>query len=146
MNKFLPTKISITRPSGGGADYVQLEIEDATSGSILFQTRVPLAEFTEAITGLSSRPCETMALGVKYFGMKLETKVQVVPKIEDDGLWKNRGQTEKKAVAPFEVDGWKARQGDYGNHHRSIKTAGTDAAYNVNFYRYVNPETGESVL
>lgn len=43
--------------------------------------------------------------------------------------------SKRKALAPYEVDGWQGRASDLGNHHRS---QGNDT-YLVTFDRYVDP-------
>lgn len=148
---FTPTKISFSRPSGNGCDYIQMEFEDAVSGTILAQVRIKYAAFATAITGLSGVDCETRVLGMKYFGKKRETKTVFVPDIGGN-WWENRSENSKKAVAPFEIDGWMARTGDYGNQHRYTKKKiegpieAAESGFNVIFFRYVDAETGEPVL
>lgn len=48
----------------------------------------------------------------------------------------------KSSLAQFEVDGWKARSGDFGNHHCYRYAAQT---YTVMFSRYMEKQEEDGI-
>lgn len=129
-------RVSIHRSSGGAAGpMITISIEDALSGTCFCEVELTPEEFGNAVTGSSSRP-GSFILHAGSVGKVHEHKSEVIPFsacVQEAG-W-DREQRKQAAVAPFEVDGWKADLGDLGNGHKS---AGRDA-YRVTFHRYVDP-------
>jgi len=51
----------------------------------------------------------------------------------------------EEAVAALEVDGWRRRSGDLGNHHRMARKPDGTWTNSVVFFRHVRPD-GAPVL
>lgn len=113
---------------------VEVEIADAVSGDVITVVRMSEAEFGAALSAPSTTQCEVRVYTEAHLGMRYETKGEDIP-------WKAvRGTPEerRKAVEPFEVDGWLARLGDFENPHNWGK-----GTCHVMFSRYVNVEEKE---
>lgn len=123
--KDLKAKLCISRPRGGGIDYVQIEIVDAASHCIAASVKVGLTDFAEALFGL---------YGV--VGMVREHKTEIVT-LPRHYAWEQREVAARAAVGPFEVDGWKGQWADLLNHHN--RQPGAEPKYRVRFERYVPP-------
>jgi hypothetical protein len=67
------TKLTISRPiNSDGGSYINIRIEDCTSGAEFVKLQIGLAEFTEALTGLSYVECAAEVHGLAVVGMKKE--------------------------------------------------------------------------
>ena len=132
--------LQISRASGGQADKqpMHITITDEISGCRVCEMFLALDEFTKGLT--SSQGIGTLEIFPHApWGMKPEHKTVFIPYT---GPTYGKGSEAKiaEALAPFEINGWKARKGDMGNHHR-----GGPEGYNVVFFRHVDPKTGEPV-
>jgi len=129
-------KIRIGRPHTGGADEperpIRIEITDSISGVRFCTAHLSPAEFAGILTG-TNEEC-ALELYLSKVGMREESKEVFVPVV----LSKDIGVTQA-SLAPFEVDGWKARRGDFGNHHRGSYKEG----FRVVFCRHVKVEQRE---
>ena len=76
--------------------------------------------------------------GLEHLGFRREHKREVVPYKAVYGEYEKPAKA--KALAPFEVDGWKGNASDLGNHHRGNDTDG----YSVLFARFVPNEEPQS--
>lgn len=122
----------------------RIDIEDEVSG-VRFATLLLDSEaVANLVTGHGAK-CE-LELRLRNVGCKHEVKEVFVPSLPvlsvDNGQdWaKRRKAVAAASVLPFEVDGWKARSGDFGNHHRGSE----DKGYLVVFFRHV-PSTAEDI-
>lgn len=124
----LPCKISISRrTSNAEPEQFVIEIEDVASGVEAVRARISPADLALAISGRAHVPGEAEWC-VENVGKRAETKTEIVRcKLNATG------RTKRIAVAPFEVDGWRADLADLGNHHR----AAGDGCYRVTFRRWV---------
>jgi len=114
---------------------VSIEITDSVSGDVIAQLYLSDAEFGHALSSPSEISCEAKVYTEAHLGMTHETKKLTVP-------WKpGRGTPEerRKAVEPFEIDGWLASLGDFENHHNW----GAGVCY-VTFFRYVSVDEAET--
>lgn len=127
--------VSTNRPRGSGnPEYAQIDVNDELSGTRVLTVRIPLKDFAEALFGLAHVECE-FDLNPDLVGKKCEHKQEMVP-IEDGLRYADRSSPlAAKALAPFEVDGWKGRVDDLFNPHRR---GGNSAR--VTFVRYVEVE------
>lgn len=148
--KGLAGKLCISRPNCyGGEEYVEITLQDATSHSMMVEIKVPLAEFARALTGFSNQPCRFDVGAVEAAGSVYQYKTEIVRGRGD--LFRSgpeRDRIEDEALAPFEIDGWRARRSDIGNGHRAVRGESTEAgawAYSVTFFRNVRPDDGETV-
>lgn len=128
--------VTISRPQrSDDVRYIQIEFTDESSGVNFLTARVGLEEFAETLTGLARNPCE-FELRPSLVGKIHQHKEEFVP-CKD--LYVNnasdRAIIAEKALAPFEVDGWKGRADDLFNHHRRGRNGAR-----VTFVRYVEPE------
>lgn len=112
-----------------GNDGVVIFIEDEISRTRLVTVTISHEEFSRALGHLGHRPCEIEFTPDNY-GKRHEimTRLIFIP----DGRYEDREARAKKACAPFEVDGWRARYSDSWNMHNRV-TGG----YMVTFDRYV---------
>lgn len=133
-----PGKISISRNNHGE---IHIEIEDEKSGIDFVRVKLTADQLGRAVTGEGCVGCEFETHALHRVGCTAEHKEEVVPY---SGTWRCRTeqmQAEmRKALEPFEVDGWKVRSGDLGNSHRK-----TEGGYRCVFFRHVKPD-GTPVL
>lgn len=122
----LSGKLSICRNSSGE---IKIYLIDESSRCEIVDLTISPHDFAEAITGMSHRPCE-IEWRIANLGKKHEHKTEDVPCEWLTG--KEREEFKNKALAPFEVDGWKADRSCLGNHHCRTKDG-----YRVSFHRYV---------
>jgi len=135
-------KIRIGQPHTGGADEperpIRIEITDSTSGVRFCTVHLSPAEFAGILTG-TNEEC-ALELYLSTVGMQLESKDVFVPVVLSETIDDFSADTRKliaeASLAPFEVDGWKARPGDFGNHHRGSYEKG----FRVVFHRHVKVE------
>lgn len=141
---YVRARLSISRPSGNMTPYINIEIDDETSGIRVLDLRVPYAQFTEALTNLSHRPC-AMKLGhPEHVGKIHEVKEEIVEYIGDHPFNRESAEYkawERKVLKAYEVDGWTARSGDVVNHHRIVQHGHGKKPTKVNvcFSRLVSP-------
>lgn len=136
-------KISIHRWTGnqeGRTEGWTIALTDEDTGIQVFEVDLDMLEFSQAIGGLSQRPCTYTTRGLEYIGKKREVKTEEVY-VPWNGTYKRDLQVEqaKVACAPFEIDGWKARYEDALNGNKIVRgSSGKDGAmYSVTFTRYV---------
>lgn len=126
MKKFRG-KLTLSFPTGGKEGRAaRISLDDDSSGVPVVQVELTMEEFGLFISGLAMRPCEYEAGNSALFGASREVKSEQV-------VWGDA--TKEDAVAPFEVDGWRARLSDVGNYHNRI----SHDIYNVMFFRFVDP-------
>lgn len=111
----LPGTFGIGRvTSNAEDDYVQIAVRDERSGVTFATLKVTLADFTRALTGLGTTPCELEVRGLENVGKQLELKRELVPvpKLGNDETYPTksaiasaRQAQARAAVAPLEVDG-----------------------------------------
>lgn len=133
--------LDIGFPSGGPREdeIARLHLTDAKSGVSFLEIDINITEFARGVfRSLYHRPCLYELRALQNIGKTLEIKDEVVPEIKGNYTWDRRAEKERAAVAPFEVDGWMARSGDYDNGHRMVRAKGSnETAYKVQFYRFV---------
>jgi hypothetical protein len=120
-------QLCISRPRGGGEEYISIEFTDADARVRFATFKIGLEDFSRALTGLGYVPGEIELRGLEYVGMKSENKSEIVlgnPFVDEKAL--------QKKVAELEIDGWKARAGDLENHHNYTKDG-----VRVVFFRHV---------
>jgi len=125
--------LSISHWSGNSGRGWSIDIEDKLSGTCVVDVTISDEEFAAALGSLGARPC-VMRLTPKHAGKRGENKRERVP--WDGRAYPRDEAAERVALAPFEVDGWTARDGDLANSHNR----NSDGTYNVVFYRYVEDE------
>lgn len=118
-------------------DRVVIRIEDDTSGVIFFEAELTPAAWARCTVGNTAADIEFTLENTDLIGTKSENKTEFVPII----FGKDGKENKEVSLATFEVDGWKARSGDFGNHHRGSHRNG----YSVVFFRHVRPD-GTPVL
>ena len=137
--KVLPGKINITRPIDPRVDYeyISITIQDYLSHGEIVEVKVPLEQFSKAITGQAYQDCEVHYPPQKNIGKVRENKSEFVP--FDSPNYKVTEEELNEALKPFEVDGWKGRREDLTNHHNRGNLGGLDG-YNVVFVRYIEKD------
>lgn len=112
-------------------DEMWLHLTDTQNHIEVLRLKMSLEDFARIITGQSDRPC-TFAMRPDHLGKDVEQKHEIVPY---DGSWMDSNEDKRKALAPFEVDGWQGSLSDLGNGHRRTKKG-----YRVSFTRYVTKD------
>lgn len=131
-------KITISRPSGYGADEIVLSFTDDISSVQFLEFHISCDEFAKALTGLGYRPGEMELRRLDLIGMKRENKTESIPYVGP----KNYSDREKEAriiLQPYETDGWQAYDSDYTNHHNWFRTKDGKEFAKVSFTRHVYP-------
>ncbi len=136
-----PCTVSIGFPSGNGGRFTEITIEDTVSGCYIASVRMSMAEFANAISSLACRPAVLQRVAVRSIGKKRELKEEEV--FVPSGDYKNRENIGRKAVAPFEVDGWECHNvSDTSNHHRWTNKEPPKGKkgnwHRVTFFRFVD--------
>lgn len=112
---------------------VRITVGDEASQIEFLEVRLTLEEFGTLLTGGREVDCEFKLKGAEKVGMISQNKEEIVPVPKEVRYSTDReGALSAKLLAPFEVDGWKARKGDLFNHHRQ-----TEDGYRVVFFRHV---------
>jgi len=138
-------KLGLSRIGGAGSDaYMQLTIQDKTSGVQFATIEIGMAQFAYLLSGLHGIECNIDVRGLDLVGMTQEHKHEPVPVVK--GLDKNDEDAIKATLIAFELDGWVANREDLFNHHKYNKLpddfpelAGIkfDHTQTVNFHRFV---------
>jgi hypothetical protein len=152
-HKLLPARIHVGRLMGAGPDVMRLEVVDESSGISFLEINLTPGDLMLSLTGRNVE-CKMEVRGLRLVGMKSEHKTEEV----EFSMWDTRAEREGldddqsspatvKALKKFEVDGWRGRVSDLFNGHRTVrdKDPKKPSRQSVNFYRFVNPETGKPV-
>ncbi len=140
--KKLKGKITISRPTSSHAEpYVSITVIDELAGREAVSVEIELANFAEALTGLSRVPCKLEWNDSGVIGKIRETKTEPVF-IPGKVYASNRDEIARNALANHETDGWTGSVSDATNHHRRIdrrSPEGLDGAWqSVHFERWVD--------
>lgn len=114
---------------------IRLRIEDELSSSEVIEVRMSREALADALTGRGYNPCE-FVLRPQVCGMKREHKTEIVT-MPKNCKYKDE-KAAKKAMKPFEVDGWEGRISDCFNSHKLVD--GSTNRYKVSFVRHVPVE------
>lgn len=136
-------RLGIVLTNADDGDYWTIEIKDDTSSVRFAKLKIKAADVPKLFAQRHT-PCEIELSNLDMIGTTRETKSEFVPGELTEYRRNERRIQELEAVMPYEIDGWKARQGDFGNGHRSAKRDGVNG-YNVTFIRFVRPD-GTPVL
>lgn len=131
--KKLPCTVRISRvTSSREEDFMAIQIDDQASGVRIADVKLSFEQFGVAISGM-------MAIGEIDVGIDLPLgmtreiktmKIDIPNGADADAV--------RKAVAKFEVEGWKGDDRDAFNHHRTIgMTTDSHKVQEVTYHRYV---------
>ncbi len=115
-------KLTISRVSSNKADdCIQIRLAYARASITFAKATVSLVGFASAITGLGFVLCEIEVRGLDLIGKQREHKTEeiFIPGKSYDR--KARGAIARKAIEPFEVDGWRGDDDDANNSHRWVR-------------------------
>ncbi len=132
-------RVYIGRAINGGGNF-HLYVTDEISGVRFFDCHMSADQFADFMSNREAQ-VEGEVSALHVVGMKAENKTEIVP-FDWSGKGANQSPKIRKALKPFEVDGWKARVSDLTNHHCRV-SAGKQR---VVFFRHVDPKTGEPVI
>lgn len=137
MSRLLHGTLTISRlHDSHGDDMMQISLVDRTSQTQCVEIRTTMQALMEALTSEAERPC-TFEWRPEHVGKRAEHKIETVPFAGKYARGSMMSQTEKiRALAPFEINGWRGEKSDLGNMHRG----GTRDGYRVRFTRYVDIE------
>ena len=135
--KGLQGQASISCPSGSGADYITIQLEDRLSGCRMTEIRIKYADFAKALTGLGNVACE-FDLYTANIGKRREVKEErvCVPRVG----FEQREAHAAEAVAVYNVDGWTGRVRDALNQHRRVQSTDKGTWYRVSYVRFVDDD------
>jgi hypothetical protein len=151
--KTLPGSISIVRRTGFEGETIVIELTDGMSRTRMLEVQMQMLDFARAVTGVGEMPCEFRLGNTELAGWTRDVKHEQVT--IEYGTFEPTSAQVDEALAPFEVDGWKAshRWGDdMGNHHRMVFKPGDGyrmaavsirrETYRVVFVRFLPPRPG----
>jgi len=131
----LPGTLCISRTSSThDADEIEIRFIDEESHVQFATFHISLENFAKALTGLGYVEGKIEYRGLNRVGKISESKTELVhckPYGDDKAKY--------KALAEFEVDGWKARKGDIDNHHHY-----TPHGVRVVFFRHTGTGVAEA--
>lgn len=131
-------QITISRPSANSCEpYISIILRDKRAACEVLEVEIGLAEFAMALTGLGHVDCEIEwhPARLARLGMIHEHKTELLPKLSPGA-----GAAEKAAaVAPYEVNGWRAVIDDLVNRHYY-----RGDSVLVTFHRYVATPDSEA--
>jgi hypothetical protein len=146
--KTLKGNISLSRTSSNVEEMhnkVHITLEDELSSAQVVSIWMELKEFAMMITGLSSITCTFEFNDGGVVGMKREYKIVEIevpndwyPRLNKDMALSKPWEV-SDLLAPYEVDGWKARREDMFNHHNRVYTKDR-TWYRVAFVRFVSTD------
>ena len=117
-------------------DKICIELTDTAARVRCVEIELDPADFANALMHRPS-PCQ-FEWNPQQVGKRQEYKTEKVP---FKYTYQRDAQFEAdvdKALLPFEVDGWKARRADVGNHRCKTEDGSTEQeTYLVHFYRWV---------
>jgi hypothetical protein len=137
--KTLDARVTITRNS---RDEIWIYIQDYRASANIVEVKMTTEAFALAVTGLGSVEATAEFNDSGNVGMVAQNKTEMVP-IPSSGKTRG-GEWEAKALAPFEVNGWRARSGDISNHHRWSRDKNGQEWQSVVFFRHVTVEAAEA--
>lgn len=121
---------SISRWTSSGDPHtgITITLNDETSGTQCVEIHLTIEAFAIAITGGSHQKCE-FEWRPGNVGKFAENKEEIVT-VD----WTEKSEAKiRKALAPFEKDGWSARRSDVTNHHMRTEAG----KQRVTFFRFV---------
>lgn len=119
-----------------------LEVVDSKSHSAGLTVYLTADQVAEMVVGNCEADAEVKWAFMGNLGRRAENKQEFVP-ILGDVDWDERDEQREKSLAPFCVDGWHPRGGDFGNPHCWGKMDGVEGYYVV-FFRNVQDDDGWS--
>jgi hypothetical protein len=126
-------ELEINRTTGGRDERpISVRVSDDLSGCRILEVYFGLAEFMQILTGSSGIVAEGEFYTNTPIGCTPEHKEEIVPRPKGY----KESKEDDKILAPFEIEGWKARRSDLHNHHRWV---GPDKV-SVSFNRFVRPD------
>jgi hypothetical protein len=141
---------------GGTPDEMRLRVTDPVSGIQFLELIIDPGELMRALTG-STVQAQFELNATHLIGMKHEQKTELIPFDCFDGSATRvdgqrceshqRTDAMRKALAPFEHDGWKGRGDDLLNMHNRVggRHGEKTPKQKVSFTRFVHPRTGHPV-
>jgi len=116
-------------------DYIRIALLDSKSSVEFLSVEISLENFAKCITGMANCPVQFGIRATDKIGKQLEVKHEVI-EVPDDHLMRESPGEIEKALAPYEVDGWKGRSRDALNFHNRV----SENKYKVCFFRWVDSE------
>lgn len=130
-------RLSISRPINNMRDPgVFIYLTDDMSLTRCVEINIPIADFAELLFGRGELPCE-FEFRPDRVGLKHEHKTEQVRMPKHD--FEKRQSVAKKALAPFEIDGWKGSVRDMENHNNYVGPTQKDGSQmvRVQFVRWI---------
>ena len=136
MNK---ARITISRPSSNTdeEEYISLSITDENSRARFVRLKIPLADFSTALTGMAEVKCIAEYKGLQYVGKNRESMPLTFPMPDGSGFRDKDAaiaEAEKIAPAGWFVDNYFSSQSSFYKADDGKQWARTTA------YRYVDVE------
>ena len=135
MKENLEAKVSLSSVQCNNIpNYISIEVEDANSGLRIIELCMSYEALGKIITGHGAIPVIAKYVNtLDNIGKRLEVKIEMVQGIDSRVNKEEFKEMFKKAVKPYEVDGWKADAEDSFNFHKHTPKG----YYAVTFRRYI---------
>ena len=143
----LKGKISINKVGHLASQmYMKIALEDELSGVQVFEAKMQLRDFAQAITGLSHVDVKYELGNVELVGkMRMEKTILVKFPVQKHHMMSD--EVIRVAISEYEVAGWVGCDADAKNYHnfvhsdkvpQAVKDAHKDiSVYRVGYHRYV---------
>jgi hypothetical protein len=129
-------QLSIGRVQGAGEDVIRLRLECKRSAVRFVEVELTPHDLAMALTGMGATPCTFELTDTELVGLERQHKTVVV-RVASNIYGPGRGKAIKAALAPHEVDGWRASRDDCVNSHRVVKYGDGWYECSVLFERHV---------
>jgi len=113
-------KITISRPSGSGCDYIAIGIYDDDANIRFCEARIKYAYFAQLVTGLAHVDCDLEVIGLQNVGKKREWKKLEFP---FDGAPFYAKDEARKEMVKHVPEGWTA-SGHFGSQNSFFQREG----------------------
>jgi hypothetical protein len=131
--------LQISHPTNSiGEGSVNIRITDDLSLDVIVDIQCSIGDFAEALFSRYTNPCTFTLPGVSVVGKKYECKTEKVfvkTKSYDKAI---KARAIRKAVASFEVGGWRGRDEDADNGHKTVGQTADGYFSMVSFHRYTD--------
>ena len=122
----------------GGGDSFTLVVTDKPSGVLVAEISFTKEQLATALL-VQSFEADVVIVSPEHYpniGRTSEHKTEIV-----ECAWDSSIAEKRKALEPFEVDGWKGSTKNIGNHHHAAgQTSQGVALWRVRFGRYVDAD------
>lgn len=137
-------KISINRPSyGDGREVITITIEDVVSGIEFVEAHISYSDFTRALTGQSSIPCDLRLMNLSSVG-KIYVSESAAIEVPSN-LSYQKSEIQEWISANHKRDGWFLNSG-LGSQRSLVHDGKGGTTANVYYYCWMTQEEHDQYL